>query len=118
MLAHRIARIPRPAFISRIAPLRVIPPGGHLRALSVSTLRKEGKGELHSFLLLRPLTLHVLVDQTLSSALQEELKYEQESTSNSAEVPEFLSKFKSSGVWQVSSSNEDEDEALSVHNFV
>jgi len=41
-------------------------------------------------------------DQALSAALQEELKYEDESAAEAPAVPEFLSKFKSTGIWQIS----------------
>jgi hypothetical protein len=40
-------------------------------------------------------------DHALSGALQEELKYEEESSEDTSGTPEFIQSFKEKGVWQV-----------------
>jgi len=82
-MALRLIRLSRPLLTPKNAMLtRLSTPA---RSFSITPFRREGN-----------------TDQALSASIQEELKYEEESAAQAPAVPEFLSKFKSAGIWQIS----------------
>lgn len=81
-ITHRLSRVSRSIWTSNSVLRPTL--SAHSRLFSVTLLRREGN-----------------TDQSLSAALQEEIKYEEESAQGEPTAPEFLNKFKNAGLWQI-----------------